>query len=139
MRPSGLNATDETQSSCAIGLADRAAGGGVPQPGRPVPAAGQDGAAVGAEGHAVDEVLVLHRPADRPAGRGVPEPCRVVLAAGEDGSNVVAFLQRLNKMFGILPRKIPSIPRFTKLPRSSSSCLLPVLVALPAAKLARLL
>ncbi|PMD21552.1 putative amino-acid permease inda1 [Hyaloscypha hepaticicola] len=37
------------------------------------------------------------------------------------GSNLVVLQQRLNKMFRILPRQIPSIPRVTKLPRSSSA------------------
>ena len=83
--PSGLNATAATSvlvwpSSVADGLA----GGGVPEPRRPVVAAGDEALAVGAERHGDrPSPGVAIGVADGLAGGGVPEPRRAVVAAGE--------------------------------------------------------
>src|SRR5262249_55111644 len=48
--------------------------GGVPEPRRPVGAAGEEGLAIGAERHAPDPGPMSEWPSESPAGGRVPEP-----------------------------------------------------------------
>ena len=82
--PSGLKATAITWSRCCMVLPIAPAGRGVPEPGGVVVAAGQDGLAVGAEGHRIDESIVLHGLADRLLRDDVPEPRGLIPAPGQD-------------------------------------------------------
>ena len=76
----------------AFDLSDRVVQGrgDVPQVGRVLLAAGEDGAAVGAEGDEPDLVLVAEGRADRLARGLVPELGRPVVAAGQHGPAVAA-------------------------------------------------
>ncbi len=73
------------------GLADRLAGGGVPQPYRLIGAGGGDRTAIGAECHAADGASMASqgRP-HRLAGGGFPQPHRSVIASGGDRLAVCA-------------------------------------------------
>src|SRR5205807_450049 len=71
------------------GLTDRLAGGGIPQPHRPVVAGGRDRLAVRAECDAVDAAGVAGQGlADLLAGGGIPQPHRLVAATGGDHLSV---------------------------------------------------
>src|SRR5262249_61097900 len=70
---------------------DGRAGGGVPQlhlAGEE--GAGEEGAAIRAEGDVTDLVLMRQRLAEGSAGAGVPQPRRLVVAPGEDRAAVGA-------------------------------------------------
>eukprot|EP00969_Alexandrium_andersonii_P227599 10050730-Alexandrium_andersonii.AAC.1 len=60
------------------------AGRGGPEPGRPVPGAGEELEACWREGRTPDRVLVAAQHVLAMAGGGAPEPCRPVAGAGED-------------------------------------------------------
>ena len=81
-------ATWVASSTSATGSPD--ARGDVPEMGGVLLAAGEDGAAVGAEGDEPDLALVPEGRPDRPAGGLVPELGRAVVAAGQDGAAVGA-------------------------------------------------
>ena len=98
VRPSGLKAATETGPSWWSGADAEPAGGGVPEPGLHVVAAGQDGPAVGAEGHGHDPAPVPER-ASRRAGRSAASQSRAVLssAAGQGGPAVGAEGDRADR------------------------------------------
>ena len=82
--PSGLNATAADRASMLEGRPIGSAGGGVPEPRRPVRTPGEDGLAVGAERHGSRPRAGAGGRADGPAGGRVPEPRRAVITAGDD-------------------------------------------------------
>ena len=96
--PSGLNATALTVALMRQGWADGLAGGGVPEPRRPVRAPGQDGLAVGAERHGHDLALMRHGLAEGLARRRRPRaapclsslPVRTVLPSGLNATAMTA-------------------------------------------------
>ena len=96
--PSGLNATEYDQVGVAgERVADRPAGGHVPQPHRAILAAAGQGRAVRAERHREDRAGVAgERAADLPAGGHVPQPHRAVVAAAGQGRAVRAERHRVH-------------------------------------------
>src|SRR5262249_20349447 len=67
------------------GVSEGAAGGGIPEPRRPVPAADQERLPIGAEGHGPDRPLMPKESSGDSAGDRIPEPRHPVLAPDQDG------------------------------------------------------
>ena len=82
-RPSGPNATARA-ALMLQGLAQPLTGGGVPQLGRVVEAAGEEGATIGTKRHGHHIARMHHGSSEGPPGSGVPQPRPIVRAAGED-------------------------------------------------------
>ena len=78
-RPWGSKATLLTHARLVPAEAVQlGAGGGVPDPHRPVPRPADDAPALGVEGHALDPALVPAEAMQLGAGGGVPDPHRPV-------------------------------------------------------------
>src|SRR5262249_46233748 len=74
----------------AFDFGDELSGGGVPDPGRAVPACGDDEFAVRTVGRAPDGTRMAFEFGDELSGRGDPDPSRAVLACGDDELSVWA-------------------------------------------------